>query len=719
MNLKRISRRNQTIKAMKQSRRNCQIEAAAKKGIYTFDGIIKIAKLLSEDRQISKAISNRLALILIGYVIKRKRIATYNQRAKFTVDFNNSFFDFANDVFTTRQMNSEKYNAVVRDIDKIQQELGRDGVINEFVDPLKGIRGRNYQLFMNIVPEMRNMLLGYGNSIIDERVNQLIGLCEDSLRRHIGNLERAIEHERKGIFNPITCLGEGIRWIVGLPVDILQWAGLYSAGRSGKIKASFLFRVISNAQYYPKWFRFKDEHIADFGVLVTSSNNTAVENITKELPLEKGILDNLKIVFDGNMPDSPEMAQQLRTICKMFSTSETEKKLNIYQKDTKRQGEYPEIYFTGYAKKFFGNAEKDADAWGMVAAPLGKKSNISGFYYDVLNPILQDFMIRNADIEDRIPEYRKARDAFSKQLEIVSSLQSQLKSYGDISLKAHQLCASFEQIRAKNISLIICCDEEIKSFENQIVYTNTEIKKEEDNLSNFTTLYSEADFKLKESEKRMKDLSEQEISYKKQALDVENSVGFFTKIFRKSKYQSALDLAECFRLKAQECTIAVNQASHKIGVERAQVEKYRIDKDNALQRLHESKERLKKLEENKSTTQMRILRLKGEINNAQVRAEAAKSECERDLREYLSAGDMKTGKVLDDTFIEDVLSKNDKVSTKAQITNPWSTEEFNREREKLFYLALQMTKEFVLSSKSCRTNLCILGELASHRNYTQ
>ena len=33
-----------------------------------------------------------LALILIGYVIKRKRIATYNQRAKFTVDFNNSFF---------------------------------------------------------------------------------------------------------------------------------------------------------------------------------------------------------------------------------------------------------------------------------------------------------------------------------------------------------------------------------------------------------------------------------------------------------------------------------------------------------------------------------------------------------------------------------------------------------------------------------------------------
>ena len=35
-------------------------------------------------------------------------------------------------------------------------------------------------------------------------------------------------------------------------------------------------------------------------------------------------------VYKRQMPDSPEKAQQLRTICKMFSTSETEKKLNVY-----------------------------------------------------------------------------------------------------------------------------------------------------------------------------------------------------------------------------------------------------------------------------------------------------------------------------------------------------------------------------------------------------
>ena len=186
------------------------------------------------------------ALIVIGHVIKRIRITSYNKRAEFTVDFNNTFFDFANEVFATGRMNGEKYNAVMMDVDKIQEELGMDGVLNEFVDPLRGIRGSNYQLFMNIMPEIRTALSCRANSIMDERINQLMGLCEDALRRHIGNLDRAIAQEKKGLWNPITCMGEAIRWIVGLPVDVLQWAGLCSTGRSRKIKSGVIFKAISN-----------------------------------------------------------------------------------------------------------------------------------------------------------------------------------------------------------------------------------------------------------------------------------------------------------------------------------------------------------------------------------------------------------------------------------------------------------------------------------------
>lgn len=65
---------------------------------------------------------------------------------------------------------------------------------------------------MNIIPELRSAISSCNNSITQGRLFQFFGFCEDSLIRHIGKLERAIA-EKKGVFNPITCMGEGIRWI--------------------------------------------------------------------------------------------------------------------------------------------------------------------------------------------------------------------------------------------------------------------------------------------------------------------------------------------------------------------------------------------------------------------------------------------------------------------------------------------------------------------------
>lgn len=189
-----------------------------------------------------------LALIIIGHVVKQKKITSYNTRIEFTDWYHNIFCDFLNETFKTGCISpGEKYNMVMGNVCKIQEELGMDGVIAQFSDPLKGIQINNYQLFMNIMPEIRTTL--FNMSIMDNmdgRITYLIGACKDAIIRHIGNLEREIEQERKELWNPITCMGEGIRWIVGLPVDILQWAGLYSASGSRNIKGSIIFKTISN-----------------------------------------------------------------------------------------------------------------------------------------------------------------------------------------------------------------------------------------------------------------------------------------------------------------------------------------------------------------------------------------------------------------------------------------------------------------------------------------
>ena len=60
---------------------------------------------------------------------------------------------------------------------------------------------------------------------------------------------------------------------------------------------------------------------------------------------------------------------------------------------------------------------------------------------------------------------------------------------------------------------------------------------------------------------------------------------------------------------------------------------------------------------------------------------------------------------IDDAFMENYVSGDDRLSTKAQITNPWFTAQYNREREKLFLYACKLHKEFVISSKCMRHNI--------------
>ena len=54
--------------------------------------------------------------------------------------------------------------------------------------------------------------------------------------------------------------------------------------------------------------------------------------------------------------------------------------------------------------------------------------------------------------------------------------------------------------------------------------------------------------------------------------------------------------------------------------------------------------------------------------------------------------------------MQDIRSTDIDVSTKAQLRNPWLSDHYNREREKLFLYALQMTKEFILGLNKCRDN---------------
>lgn len=185
-------------------------------------------------------------LIVIGHVTTRIARSDYIKRKQFIVTFQNNFISLANNFLTSHSLNSVFYERCIHDVDKIQKELGDAGVIAEFIDPLSGIRCRNYQLFMNIFPELRKLGSMPDNNVIAIRCEQLIGLCDDALRRHGGNLDRAIDQLNRQLCNPITCLGNGFRWIIWLPGNILEWSGIISSQRVHAVHQNRLVKFAEN-----------------------------------------------------------------------------------------------------------------------------------------------------------------------------------------------------------------------------------------------------------------------------------------------------------------------------------------------------------------------------------------------------------------------------------------------------------------------------------------
>lgn len=164
--------------------------------------------------------------------------------------------------------------------------------------------------------------------------------------------------------------------------------------------------------------------IAVYGMLVLSSNNKAVENITLELP-------NISSVEEGTNGST------------LFNpdSSEQQVDLSCFAEDKKYQFvKSNEVYFTFLADCLAESNEQ----WGLISARLGKKSNINKFMpvLDVLSSDMSSIM--------RIPDaqiaFKSAKKQFQDQYNLVKTLFDYVTVYEDniqliqeLNLKTNQL----------------------------------------------------------------------------------------------------------------------------------------------------------------------------------------------------------------------------------------------------------------------------------------
>lgn len=179
--------------------------------------------------------------------------------------------------------------------------------------------------------------------------------------------------------------------------------------------------------------------IAVYGMLVLSSNNKAVENITLELPN----ISSVKAGTNGSTLFNPE-----------FSNQQVD--LSCFAKDEKyKYVKSSEVYFTFLADRL---AESNTQ-WGLISARLGKKSNINTFM-PALNVLSSDMssIMRMLSAQDA---FEGAKRQFQAQYKLVKTLFTYVTTYEENTQSIQELKLKTNQLREEVVSI----DEQLSKYD--------------------------------------------------------------------------------------------------------------------------------------------------------------------------------------------------------------------------------------------------------------
>lgn len=179
--------------------------------------------------------------------------------------------------------------------------------------------------------------------------------------------------------------------------------------------------------------------IAVYGMLVLSSNNKAVENITLELPN----ISSVKAGTNGSTLFNPEFSDQ-------------QVDLSYFAKDEKyKYVKSSEVYFTFLADRL---AESNTQ-WGLISARLGKKSNINTFM-PVLNVLSLDMssIMRMPSAQDA---FESAKRQFQAQYKLVKTLFAYVTTYEENTQSIQELKLKINQLQEKVVSI----DEQLSKYD--------------------------------------------------------------------------------------------------------------------------------------------------------------------------------------------------------------------------------------------------------------
>ena len=451
------------------------------------------------------------------------------------------------------------------------------------------------------------------------------------------------------------------------------------------------------SQYTRSWYSMKDDAVNDYSILVVSSNNAAVENITKELPISQGLHSQL-----SSSTKDAEHRQQLNEVDALFCAQA--------QSSDDSSDSAEGIYFTKYARKFFGDEDKEADAWGLVTAPLGKRQNIGKFYSRALFGIIGDNIGVKKELPERIEAYHQVRKEFLEQSGRVEALRAELERYAEKSQRAYDVKRKLDVLQKQYHERKEKHDAALHDLESQILQRQSDMLDAGKQQLRTRRAVLDAENIISQFKTKVETKTNEKTGYMRDVQQADADITLWNKIFHHKKYRSAQEQKEISSDRINELTQTLEQMESVLNTAEMALEQAKKLDQNVIGQIESHQQALEDLHRQKVDIERVWEELRRQSVTEQEKAVRTKAEYAEMKQQLHEASVTEACVCLDQELVENMLSDDAELSTQAQILNPWLTQRYNREREKLFGLALCLTEKFILASNRCITNLKILGQ---------